>query len=140
MKLANSVERIGSGAGVCTAMWSFMPRTPLVAQSCSRFTWLPQQAAHGRSNRAGRRQRSEEHTSELQPRLHLVCRLLLEKRNRQAPPPACDPTTTAPCPCRPSPPRATSDSQPFHWGPLPTPAADRVPRSAVYVSQCRTLD
>src|SRR5216684_9354757 len=28
-----------------------------------------------------RRQRSEEHTSELQSRLHLVCRLLLEKKN-----------------------------------------------------------
>src|SRR5687768_18280131 len=40
--------------------------------------------------------RSEEHTSELQSRLHLVCRLLLEKKNKiivgtihtaQAPPP-----------------------------------------------------
>src|SRR2546422_347104 len=30
--------------------------------------------------RAGRVQRSEEHTSELQSRLHLVCRLLLEKK------------------------------------------------------------
>src|SRR2546422_8328293 len=29
------------------------------------------------------RLRSEEHTSELQSRLHLVCRLLLEKKNRQ---------------------------------------------------------
>src|SRR5687768_17877607 len=28
------------------------------------------------------RGRSEEHTSELQSRLHLVCRLLLEKKNR----------------------------------------------------------
>src|SRR2546422_8369666 len=28
----------------------------------------------------GGRQRSEEHTSELQSRLHLVCRLLLEKK------------------------------------------------------------
>src|SRR5687768_18363109 len=28
--------------------------------------------------------RSEEHTSELQSRLHLVCRLLLEKKNRQS--------------------------------------------------------
>src|SRR5205809_3199127 len=28
----------------------------------------------------GRRSRSEEHTSELQSRLHLVCRLLLEKK------------------------------------------------------------
>src|SRR2546422_2037312 len=27
-------------------------------------------------------QRSEEHTSELQSRLHLVCRLLLEKKNQ----------------------------------------------------------
>src|SRR5256884_1433998 len=30
----------------------------------------------------GLRQRSEEHTSELQSRLHLVCRLLLEKKKR----------------------------------------------------------
>src|SRR2546422_8239001 len=28
--------------------------------------------------------RSEEHTSELQSRLHLVCRLLLEKKKREA--------------------------------------------------------
>src|SRR2546429_2742822 len=28
--------------------------------------------------------RSEEHTSELQSRLHLVCRLLLEKKNKKA--------------------------------------------------------
>src|SRR2546422_2373584 len=28
--------------------------------------------------------RSEEHTSELQSRLHLVCRLLLEKKKKQA--------------------------------------------------------
>src|SRR2546429_3237464 len=33
----------------------------------------------GRAGLAGRR-RSEEHTSELQSRLHLVCRLLLEKK------------------------------------------------------------
>src|SRR2546422_3209621 len=30
----------------------------------------------------GRRPRSEEHTSELQSRLHLVCRLLLEKKKK----------------------------------------------------------
>src|SRR2546422_8018950 len=30
-----------------------------------------------------RRRRSEEHTSELQSRLHLVCRLLLEKKKTQ---------------------------------------------------------
>src|SRR2546422_4551984 len=31
--------------------------------------------------------RSEEHTSELQSRLHLVCRLLLEKKKQHNPPP-----------------------------------------------------
>src|SRR2546422_7250646 len=34
--------------------------------------------------RADRRDRSEEHTSELQSRLHLVCRLLLEKKKKNA--------------------------------------------------------
>src|SRR2546422_5994948 len=33
-----------------------------------------------RPARRGREDRSEEHTSELQSRLHLVCRLLLEKK------------------------------------------------------------
>src|SRR2546429_807274 len=37
-------------------------------------------------------QRSEEHTSELQSRLHLVCRLLLEKKKKR--PPA---STLIPC-------------------------------------------
>src|SRR2546422_5348645 len=32
--------------------------------------------------------RSEEHTSELQSRLHLVCRLLLEKKKNQTNPPS----------------------------------------------------
>src|SRR2546422_11436853 len=33
-------------------------------------------------DRSGNRERSEEHTSELQSRLHLVCRLLLEKKKK----------------------------------------------------------
>src|SRR5687768_18141984 len=33
--------------------------------------------------RRARRRRSEEHTSELQSRLHLVCRLLLEKKKKK---------------------------------------------------------
>src|SRR2546429_6503669 len=37
---------------------------------------------HG-DGRAQRLARSEEHTSELQPRLHLVCRLLLEKKKKK---------------------------------------------------------
>src|SRR3712207_7599943 len=46
----------------------------------------------GRRHRArvghllGRRPRSEEHTSELQSRQYLVCRLLLEKKNNISPP------------------------------------------------------
>src|SRR2546429_4239846 len=35
--------------------------------------------------------RSEEHTSELQSRLHLVCRLLLEKKKNRNRPPAQSP-------------------------------------------------
>src|SRR3989449_7611275 len=44
---------------------------------------------HGRLARPHSRQtaRSEEHTSELQSRLHLVCRLLLEKKNNERAPP-----------------------------------------------------
>src|SRR2546429_5116179 len=38
--------------------------------------------------------RSEEHTSELQSRLHLVCRLLLEKKKKYITNTTCDPTTT----------------------------------------------
>src|SRR5687768_17920122 len=37
--------------------------------------------------------RSEEHTSELQSRLHLVCRLLLEKKNKRTQHPETHATT-----------------------------------------------
>src|SRR2546422_5574336 len=36
-----------------------------------------------RADRLAARRRSEEHTSELQSRLHLVCRLLLEKKKNR---------------------------------------------------------
>src|SRR5260370_28771918 len=35
---------------------------------------------------SGRKERSEEHTSELQSHLHLLCRLLLEKKTKQSKP------------------------------------------------------
>src|SRR3712207_7941921 len=46
----------------------------------------PGQHAHGRRERraALRPRRSEEHTSELQSRQYLVCRLLLEKKKNRA--------------------------------------------------------
>src|SRR2546422_11670292 len=37
----------------------------------------------GEYSRKSRKWRSEEHTSELQSRLHLVCRLLLEKKKKK---------------------------------------------------------
>src|SRR2546422_6475020 len=39
--------------------------------------------AESRSDQRRWRSRSEEHTSELQSRLHLVCRLLLEKKKKE---------------------------------------------------------
>src|SRR2546422_8504458 len=41
----------------------------------------------GRGQRRRGEYRSEEHTSELQSRLHLVCRLLLEKKKKTPAPP-----------------------------------------------------
>src|SRR5690349_22055346 len=41
------------------------------------------QGRHGRAVRAARDRRSEEHTSELQSRRDLVCRLLLEKKKKE---------------------------------------------------------
>src|SRR5687768_17928487 len=47
---------------------------------CGRY-WDASGLLHGAFCAAGRR--SEEHTSELQSRLHLVCRLLLEKKKNR---------------------------------------------------------
>src|SRR2546422_5420893 len=58
-----------------------------ISASCSR-AWQTAIAVRSTSSRRspapapGWCTRSEEHTSELQSRLHLVCRLLLEKKNK----------------------------------------------------------
>src|SRR5687768_17850138 len=63
---------------------SFETDTPGLRIRCEAVTWrivathLLPRAATG-----AWRQRSEEHTSELQSRLHLVCRLLLEKKKKR---------------------------------------------------------
>src|SRR5690348_18184902 len=49
--------------------------SPAVASSSSAV-----EGAYGRNANAGGDVRSEEHTSELQSPVHLVCRLLLEKK------------------------------------------------------------
>src|SRR5205809_4695694 len=52
--------------------------TPLVPRASTQPTTKP-----ARVPNASRTKRSEEHTSELQSRLHLVCRLLLEKKKNK---------------------------------------------------------
>src|SRR2546422_7179735 len=59
---------------------------PVMASACARFV-IAAAASRARPSSSAIRaasalaSRSEEHTSELQSRLHLVCRLLLEKKN-----------------------------------------------------------
>src|SRR2546429_2176004 len=55
------------------------------SEGASRFSTLAWRRVFFRraSQRRSRRRRSEEHTSELQSRLHLVCRLLLEKKKKK---------------------------------------------------------
>src|SRR5437870_10482143 len=68
------------------------------APSCraSPPTRAESRARGSRGRRSGPRlRRSEEHTSELQSRGHLVCRLLLEKKKEQYPTEAAVPTVSA---------------------------------------------
>src|SRR2546422_2947900 len=58
--------------------------------SSLRFAWIASASACSRRERSfggvfpqAPASRSEEHTSELQSRLHLVCRLLLEKKKKE---------------------------------------------------------
>src|SRR5687768_18169266 len=64
---------------------TLFPYTTLFRSSC-RASVTPGPAAPQREapSPSARHGRSEEHTSELQSRLHLVCRLLLEKKNEEA--------------------------------------------------------
>src|SRR2546422_6010743 len=61
------------------------PERPRAAPSDSRprvRQHLPSVAFRKKESGGGSPRRSEEHTSELQSRLHLVCRLLLEKKKQ----------------------------------------------------------
>src|SRR5687768_17840207 len=62
---------------------TLFPYTTLFRSAAIQFT--DNQARRGLTPpwNNGRRARSEEHTSELQSRLHLVCRLLLEKKKKR---------------------------------------------------------
>src|SRR5256884_3685100 len=58
-----------------------MQRSPSSASPATRKRSESRSRSSSRSS--AHRSRSEEHTSELQSRLHLVCRLLLEKKKKQ---------------------------------------------------------
>src|SRR2546422_3152778 len=68
----------------CSRDWSSDVCSSDLPGSSARPPWPP---CRGRRRWRGRRRqsRSEEHTSELQSRLHLVCRLLLEKKKTPQP-------------------------------------------------------
>src|SRR3712207_7213769 len=68
---ARLIELLSDGAGRAL-------RVGDAAQAIYRFRWAD--VACFTAERAGAR--SEEHTSELQSRQYLVCRLLLEKKNK----------------------------------------------------------
>src|SRR3712207_7458153 len=50
-----------------------------------REQWGPERERRGHPDEGERERRSEEHTSELQSRQYLVCRLLLEKKHNSCP-------------------------------------------------------
>src|SRR3712207_6873471 len=54
------------------------------SRGCARRSESRSAAARGRCSRSPAPSRSEEHTSELQSRQYLVCRLLLEKKKKEA--------------------------------------------------------
>src|SRR2546429_3745761 len=68
-------------------------RQPSSGRDTKRQVRTAMSLSSGRSGTAGKLKRSEEHTSELQSRLHLVCRLLLEKKKTKRHPPTGSLTT-----------------------------------------------
>src|SRR5256884_3195290 len=87
------LSSFGSRSSSCDASETAFPRKAGrqrigTARPSSRRCLVPQagRAVHPWQGlvACGEKIRSEEHTSELQSRLHLVCRLLLEKKKRSA--------------------------------------------------------
>src|SRR5438876_7299045 len=58
-------------------------RPPRACSACRRPSTTWRRSPPCRSSSRRERPRSEEHTSELQSPVHLVCRLLLEKKKKQ---------------------------------------------------------
>src|SRR3989442_6217811 len=66
-----------------TRTLSGTPRVSTPAPELLVIDAFPQHAVQAQHQLARHRHRSEEHTSELQSRPHLVCRLLLEKKKKR---------------------------------------------------------
>src|SRR5437660_4386484 len=86
---SDRTPRLPSSARDRCARAGAPPETPAVCQAraatfaaLSAFTISRQNAGRSGGVREEIRLRSEEHTSELQSRGHLVCRLLLEKKKK----------------------------------------------------------
>src|SRR2546429_1194065 len=82
----SGLEQIGSHAGAIADVVAYVVRdrrrvTRIVLRN-PRFDLADEVAPHVRPFGEDAAARSEEHTSELQSRLHLVCRLLLEKKQQ----------------------------------------------------------
>src|SRR5687768_17658076 len=88
----SAIEQPAARSGRITCWWSAVRMS-----ADSAMKWTPQKTMNSASGRAAASRaslkespvtsansiRSEEHTSELQSRLHLVCRLLLEKKKKK---------------------------------------------------------
>src|SRR2546422_2702236 len=73
-----------TGVQTCALPISLFPNWSLITPFCSVSLKGKYWSSWVTSARPFPMKRSEEHTSELQSRLHLVCRLLLEKKKKSA--------------------------------------------------------
>src|SRR5690554_7550847 len=78
-------KQIKAGQPVFEGIWGYentvIPDVERALLSCHNINFL---GLRGQAKtRMARQMRSEEHTSELQSRPHLVCRLLLEKKKKK---------------------------------------------------------
>src|SRR5439155_23859819 len=76
--------KLGKRLGVTTRLdINFLPNALLNVDTCLRTTLRLARHYRFPAEQIVRQERSEEHTSELQSRGHLVCRLLLEKKKKK---------------------------------------------------------
>src|SRR5258707_10258173 len=85
------VSRSTSTVQAAKGRFRFSMPPPCTTRTCKALTWPMSCRLSRRTSRFDRSEpkrdvRSEEHTSELQSRQYLVCRLLLEKKKNQPSP------------------------------------------------------